>query len=492
VHFVSGTAHVEKWKSVSPWLEERERRGAQLTGEVRKLTDILGDEGHALHTRPYQSLHAQLLNAQEDALRFRSNMQHLQREGESLRGELRATTMAATKTVAESRRAQLAEARVADCEARLTAVMGERDQATYRLSTQAETAARQRLNEERAVMLEKVTAEVEQLRAEAKKARGLREELDTAKLSSARAEAEKTEARAEAADTKAALERTRGGAAPAEGSTEALREALAAAERKAGAATAAAAAAEEQLREKNEESEAFMSEVEAIGAAYEESQTQNARLMERLTERDGTESKAVTDKVQAQQQVRRLKEEKQGLEAAVTHERGAAAAASHRAAAVEEAAAAAAQDLARAREESSQLFVRMDDQTRTLRQLEASSRDHREALEASQRQAAALSSRSQEDAAAVSAAERRVRQCEEQIAGLKKRNEKLHQVGGSSDEYKEEVRSPRMIPNHVIHLAFQVLNFCLRLECLCCKPHLPCVLSYVPSHDVAGAFVRGP
>ena len=37
-------------------------------------------------------------------------------------------------------------------------------------------------------------------------------------------------------------------------------------------AAAGAAAAESQLAEKNDESEAFMSEVEAIGAAYEESQ----------------------------------------------------------------------------------------------------------------------------------------------------------------------------------------------------------------------------
>ena len=61
--------------------------------------------------------------------------------------------------------------------------------------------------------------------------------------------------------------------------------------------------------------------MEAIGAAYEESQTDNQRLMQRLTERDNTESKAVTEKVQAQQLARRLREEKAGLESALVHER---------------------------------------------------------------------------------------------------------------------------------------------------------------------------
>ena len=123
----------------------------------------------------------------------------------------------------------------------------------------------------------------------------------------------------------------------------------------------------------------------------------------------------------------------------VSDDGGAAHAAAHRAAQIESAAQEQAVELARAREESSQLSVRMDEQTQTLRQLQATSRDHREALEASQRQAAGLSSRSTEDASAVATAERKVRQCEEQIAGLKRRNEKLLKVGGSSDEFKEEI-----------------------------------------------------
>lgn len=420
-------------------LDSSTRRNAQLTGEVRKLTDILGDEGHALHTRPYQSLHGQFVNAQEDSARFRNAVSQLQREGEALRAELRAKSMATSKIATDGRRAQLAEARVQDCEVRLRAVTGERDEVSFRLSQQKETAARQRLNEERALMLDKLQKENAQLRAEASKSRNVRRDLDAARQTSTRAEASARTARAETADARAALERARGGRAPAEGTPEALRGALDTAVRRAAAAEAQAAVAEERLAEKSAESDAFMSEVEAIGAAYEESQTENTRLMQRLTERDGTESKAVSEKVQSQQLARRLREEKAGLEAAVAHERGAAAAAAAHAGHSEGAAAEQAGELLRAREENSQLSVRMDEQTQTLRQLQATSRDHREALEASQRQAAGLSARSTDDAAAVAAAERRVRQCEEQIMGLKRRNEKLLQVGGSSEEYMEEI-----------------------------------------------------
>mmetsp|Transcript_6448 Transcript_6448/g.23642 ORF Transcript_6448/g.23642 Transcript_6448/m.23642 type:complete len:253 (-) Transcript_6448:1387-2145(-) len=100
--------------------------------------------------------------------------------------------------------------------------------------------------------------------------------------------------------------------------------------RAAAAAESKAKNAEDALEEKSAESEAFMAEMEAIGAAYEEAQTENARLMSRLTERDGTEQQAMTEKVQAQALARKLREEKAGLEAAVAHERGAAVAAQRR------------------------------------------------------------------------------------------------------------------------------------------------------------------
>jgi E3 ubiquitin-protein ligase BRE1 len=42
----------------------------------------------------------------------------------------------------------------------------------------------------------------------------------------------------------------------------------------------------EELKIKNEEGDAYISEIETIGQAYEDMQTQNQRLLQQITERD--------------------------------------------------------------------------------------------------------------------------------------------------------------------------------------------------------------
>jgi E3 ubiquitin-protein ligase BRE1 len=81
----------------------------------------------------------------------------------------------------------------------------------------------------------------------------------------------------------------------------------------------------------------------------------------------------------------------------------------------------------------------MDEQTQTLRKLEAQAREHREAHESAERRVAELSERSKDDAAKTAAAERERDGCEERCAGLRRRCEKLAKHGGSAAEYKEEI-----------------------------------------------------
>ena len=420
-------------------LDANSRENASLAGDLRALRDELADESRVTRSRPYESLRQQLATAHEDGARFRVAMSQLQRENENLRAEVRAASAAAAKATEAQRRAQLAEARADDAERRARSALDERDEAQFRLNDSQETTSRRRLNEERAAALEKALAENANLRAKVAEARTLATDLDAAKAALAAAETAAETARAEARDARSALEEARGGKAPEEGSAAATRDALAAAERKANEAEAKAKAAEERLAEKNAESEAFMEEVEAIGAAYEEATTENQRLMQRLTERDGTESKALSDKAQAQQLARRLRDDKAALEAAVAHERGAAQAATLRAQQIEEAANEQARELARAREESAGLSARMDEQTRTLRQMQETSREHREAFESAEKRIAEMGAQAREDASKVAAAERKAQQCEEQVAGLRRRCEKLAKRGGSADEYQEEI-----------------------------------------------------
>jgi len=420
-------------------LDEQMNVNAKLKSEANKLRDAAEDDSRVSASKPYQALRQQLASATEDAKRFKDAVASLQREGEGLRAELRHASLAASKAESEYRRAQLAEQRVVDVEKRLDAVSRERDDVAFKLSQTSESASRKKLNEERATLLEKLQKENAELRAEATKARSMRKDVDDAKKAAAEAASEAAAARAEAADAKKALEAARGGKAPEDGTPEALADKLAEARRAAAAAESKAKNAEDALEEKSAESEAFMAEMEAIGAAYEEAQTENARLMSRLTERDGTEQQAMTEKVQAQALARKLREEKAGLEAAVAHERGAAVAAANRASRVEAAAAEREAELARAIEETQSLTKRVEEQTNTLMQVQESASEQRAAAESARKRVDGLTDRADADAKAVAAAERRVKQCEEEIAGLKKRNQKLTKIGGSNDEMKEEV-----------------------------------------------------
>ena len=81
----------------------------------------------------------------------------------------------------------------------------------------------------------------------------------------------------------------------------------------------------------------------------------------------------------------------------------------------------------------------MDEQTRTLRQMQETSREHREAFESAEKRIAELNAQAREDASKVATAERKAQQCEEQVAGLRRRCEKLAKRGGSADEYQEEI-----------------------------------------------------
>lgn len=57
----------------------------------------------------------------------------------------------------------------------------------------------------------------------------------------------------------------------------------------------------EALKAKNEEGEAYIAEIETIGQAYEDMQTQNQRLLQQITERDDYNIKLVSESVKAKQ-----------------------------------------------------------------------------------------------------------------------------------------------------------------------------------------------
>ncbi|XP_027337937.1 E3 ubiquitin-protein ligase BRE1-like 1 isoform X2 [Abrus precatorius] len=68
------------------------------------------------------------------------------------------------------------------------------------------------------------------------------------------------------------------------------------------------------LRSKNEENEAYLSEIETIGQAYDDMQTQNQHLLQQITERDDYNIKLVLEGVRARQKQNSLVMEKRVME----------------------------------------------------------------------------------------------------------------------------------------------------------------------------------
>ncbi|KAJ3680554.1 hypothetical protein LUZ60_016832 [Juncus effusus] len=69
----------------------------------------------------------------------------------------------------------------------------------------------------------------------------------------------------------------------------------------------------ENLKSKDEESESYLSEIESIGQAYEDMQTQNQQLLQQITERDDHNTKLVMEGVKAKQALEALRFEVQTL-----------------------------------------------------------------------------------------------------------------------------------------------------------------------------------
>ncbi|OIW01082.1 hypothetical protein TanjilG_25190 [Lupinus angustifolius] len=70
----------------------------------------------------------------------------------------------------------------------------------------------------------------------------------------------------------------------------------------------------EVLKSKNKENEAYLSEVESIGQAYGDMQTQNQQLLQQITERDDYNIKLVLEGLRARQNLDSLVMEKRAVE----------------------------------------------------------------------------------------------------------------------------------------------------------------------------------
>lgn len=371
-------------------LEEAHQNHLELRQQLRQLQVALGDEQHALTSRPYLALSDQFQLLRSDAERYRALLDQLQRERDAALTREKEMVFRAEAGDTARRASAIAEARVHDVEAKLQQCVAERDAFECRLEEAHQAAGHketvgelkahvQTLHKEMSMMqhqlkkARQVAEEVHGLRAEVqsltskleRKSRdceqlsvrctaqvaGMKSLTDELKVSQEREqelqlfcemfERETSDTRAERevkqAERKALAEVERlKGQLEQHSLTQRAREAAAAeaaCEQRVAAAEVEVSNAretldatertvselKETLQAKVDEGDAYISEIETIGQAYEEMQAQNRRLLQQITERDEYNTQLVSESVKAKQLQASLLAEKEAATARMHH-----------------------------------------------------------------------------------------------------------------------------------------------------------------------------
>ncbi|CAM6046756.1 unnamed protein product [Sphagnum compactum] len=138
----------------------------------------------------------------------------------------------------------------------------------------------------------------------------------------------------------------------------------------------------EELKIKNEEGDAYISEIETIGQAYEDMQTQNQRLLQQITERDDYNSQLMSESLKAKQLQTSLQAEKQVLASRMQHAHAAVDVYKQRVTRLEEQVKTFVEQLGRATDESQQYASSLESAKRRSVEMEKELAATKSALEA--------------------------------------------------------------------------------------------------------------
>ncbi|KAG6544299.1 hypothetical protein Mapa_014302 [Marchantia paleacea] len=141
----------------------------------------------------------------------------------------------------------------------------------------------------------------------------------------------------------------------------------------------------ESLKAKNEEGDAYISEIETIGQAYEDMQTQNQRLLQQLTERDDYNVQLVAEGLKTKQTIANLQSERIILMRRIEQNHVSADTQKQRLARQEEQARSYLEQLAKATDESRGYMSALENAKRKTAEVEREMTSTKAALEAAQK-----------------------------------------------------------------------------------------------------------
>ncbi|KAM7472059.1 hypothetical protein LguiA_010242 [Lonicera macranthoides] len=228
------------------------------------------------------------------------------------------------------------------------------------------------------------------------------------------------------------------------------------------------------LKSKHEENEAYLSEIETIGQAYDDIQTQNQHLLQQITERDDYNVKLVLEGLRARQVANSLLMEKRSMARALEQANASVGFCETKAARIDDQLKLCSEQVMKLQEDRTQNTVILEHTQRKLLDVRKSSPQLRELLEESQ---------SKLDKSRVTLAEMQIelekerfekKRVEEELVVLKRKASRLKsQIEGSSviEKLKEELKEYRGIVKCSICLDRPkevVITKCYHLFCARC------------------------
>jgi len=204
----------------------------------------------------------------------------------------------------------------------------------------------------------------------------------------------------------------------------------------------------EQLEAQKSEMEAYIQEIDVIGSAYEDMQSQNTSLLQQMTERDALNHSLQSERLQLEQRVASLQEEKDMCQSKVTAAEAKAEALQIQEAELNSRVVKLMEDVSQGRQKLWEVTTQLEEKTAQCKEHEQALADKQTLIEAGQKHVAELQKTSQELGEKLETERLRRQRIEEELKIAQGRIERLKRkedAAGVNKELERELEDMRTL-----------------------------------------------
>ena len=420
-----------KLKHNEKTIAELNKEKTDLALQVRTLGDAQNFEASVQKSSAYVALSNRTQSLRDENERLANELRDARRTLDRAHQDSIRDRQAAERGEAAITRLRSAEARANELDSRLSHVVKSRDDLEFKVRALTEKADMNVSTDEKLKQLDIVMQENKVLKDENTRLMASYKSFEEAKIQRDAADAKVKSLEASVADLEGKVaKKSSAKQADLEKQIALLKEQLAGAE-------ATATSAQSALEEKQGEVMMYVEECEAISGAYAEAQEQSTRLLKRIATSEEGQNKAVGERIAAQAHARKFEDECARVSETAAYYKRDLDNAHARTAELEGQLAEATTVLAKMREETSGTDEQVERSKTQLRAMEKQIVDVREQLQASEQKVADLLKRSKKELGELEAAKQAKTKAESQVAGLKKKCDRLMKEGGTKDLHEE-------------------------------------------------------